>query len=67
MEDLQSLYDESYAIYKSKKAELKSGKTPEEIKLSQKKKNENRYSKMLKDKKLTQDEYEILLKYNNEK
>lgn len=66
MQDLQSLFDETYTLYKSKKAELKSDKKPEEIELARKKKNENRYKKLLKEKKLTQEEFEIIMKYNDE-
>jgi len=66
MQDLHSLFDEAYTLYKSKKAELKSNKTPEEIELARKKRNENRYKKLLKEKKLTQEEFEILEKSNEE-
>jgi len=66
IQELQSLFDETYTLYKSKKAELKSDKTPEEIELARKKRNENRYKKLLKEKKLTQEEFEILIKYNYE-
>lgn len=66
MQELQSLFNETYALYKSKKAELKSDKTPEELELARKKRNENRYKKLLKEKKITQEEFEILMKYNSE-
>jgi len=65
IQELESLFDETYTLYKSKKAELKSGKTPEEIELARKKRNSNRYKKLLKEKKLTQEEFDILMKYNN--
>ena len=66
IEELQSLFDETYSLYKSQKAELRSDKTPEEIEIARKKRNENRYKKLLNEKKLTQEEFEILMKYNNE-
>lgn len=66
IQELQSVFDETYTLYKSKKAELKSDKTPEEIELARRKRNENRYKKLLKEKKLTQEEFEILMKYNQE-
>ncbi|MBN2570741.1 MAG: TerB N-terminal domain-containing protein [Ignavibacteriales bacterium] len=65
MQDLQSLFEETYSLYKSKKSELKSNKTPEELEIARKKKNESRYKKLLKEKLLTQEEYEVLLNYNN--
>ncbi len=67
MQDLQSLFEESYSLYKSKKVLLKSGKTSEEIENAKKNKNENRYKKLLKNKMLTQVEYEILSKFNQHK
>lgn len=66
MQKLQSLFEETYSLYKSKKLALKSNKTSDELEIARKKKNENRYKILLKDKKLTQKEYEILLKYINE-
>ncbi len=55
MQDLESLFEESYSLYKSRKTELKSSKTPEEVELSRRKKNDNRYKKLLKDKLITQE------------
>jgi len=66
MQDLHNLFDETYSLYKSKKSELKSNKTSEEIVIARKKRNENRYKKLIKEKKLTQEEFEILIKYNKE-
>lgn len=66
MQELQSIFDEAYNLYKSKKAELRSDKTPEEIETARKKRNENRYKKLLKEKKLSQEEFELLVKYNHE-
>lgn len=66
MQDLQSIFDETFSLYKSKKTLLKFNKTPEELEVTKKKKNENRYRKLLKEKMLTQTEYEILLKFNDE-
>jgi len=66
IQDLESLFEESYSLYKTRKTELKSSKTPEEIEISRRKRNDNRYKKLLKDKLITQEEYEILLNYNNQ-
>jgi len=38
----------------------------EESSISRRKRNDNRYKKLLKDKLITQEEYEILLNYNNQ-
>lgn len=66
MEDLKTLFDETYEMYKSKKSLLKSNKSPEEIEEALKKKNETRYKKLLKEKMITLLEYELLVKNNNE-
>jgi len=65
MEDLKLLFEDSYRIFKAKKSLIKSDKTPEEIEAAILKKNENRYKKLLKEKMITQMEYDILIKYNN--
>ncbi len=68
MQDSQSLFEETYNLYKTRKSLLKSNKTPEEIEFAVKKKNENRYKKLLKEKQLSQTEFEMLMKFNqNEK
>lgn len=65
MQDLQSLFNDTYSLYKSKKALLKSSKTPEEIAIALLKKNESRYKKLLKEKLITNHEYDILMQQNN--
>jgi len=65
MQDLESLFVETYSLYKSKKALLRSNKTPEEMEEALKKKNEIRYKKLLKGKMINQLEFELLLKNNN--
>jgi len=67
MQELKIVHDETYNLYKAKKRLLSSNKTPEEIEIALKKKNENRYKKLLKEKKITDSEFEILKKYNENK
>jgi len=66
IEDLKLLFDDSYRLYKAKKSLTKIDKTPEEIEAAIQKKHENRYKKLLKEKMITQMEYDILIKFNNE-
>ena len=65
MQDLENLFSEAYNLYKSKKILIKSNKTPEEIEEALKKKNDTRYKKLLKEKLITQLEFELLIKNNS--
>lgn len=60
MADLESLFKDSYALYKEKKKLLKSGKTVEEIVLALRDKNKKRYKKLLKEKLITESEFNLL-------
>ena len=62
MEGIEGIYNASYELYKQKKALQRSNKTPEEIAETQRKKAENRYKKLLKEKMITQIEYDLLIK-----
>lgn len=65
MQDFENLFVETYSLYKSNKTLLRSNKTPDEIEEALKKKNETRYKKLLKEKLITQFEFELLVKNNN--
>jgi len=67
MEDLRSIFDESYESYKRNKRQASSGKSPQELEEYRKSKNQSRYSKLLKEKLITQEEYEKLIQYNHGK
>lgn len=59
MTDFKALYDATNELYKYKKATQR--KTPEEIKASQMKKSSARYKKLYLAKKITKDEYDLLM------
>jgi len=65
MEDLKGIFDETYDLFKLKNKMNRSNKTPEEIQAAIFRKNENRYKKLLKEKKINQSEFELLMKYND--
>ena len=64
--DMESLFNDSYTLYKDKKKLLKTGKTPEEIAAALLAKNLRRYKKLLKEKLITQEEHDVLVGYINQ-
>lgn len=65
MNEIQSLFDLTRALYKSQKATTR--KSVEDTDLIQKNKNINRYKRLYKSKKITKDEFEILQKHLEQK
>ena len=63
MDDIEAIHNIAYDRYKKKKAIAKSNKTPEEAALSLKKRDSNRYKRLLKEKSITQEEYNVLMNY----
>lgn len=60
MEDIEKIYNISHKLYIEQKALLRKKKTSEEVKTALKKKDENRYKKLLKSKLINQQEFELL-------
>lgn len=63
MNEIEVIHNIAYDHYKKKKAIAKSNKTPEEAALALKKRDANRYKKLLKEKSITQEEYNVLVSY----
>lgn len=64
MTDLEVIFKASHEFFKSKKLSLRTGKTHEEIAIAAAKKNETRYRKLLREKKITDSEYALLIRNN---
>lgn len=64
MADLESIFRTAHEYFKQEMKVRKSNKSPEETYADQLKRNENRYKKLLKEKKITDVEYKILSDYN---
>ena len=63
MGQIETIHNIAYDRYKKRKAIAKSNKTPEEAALALKKRDENRYKRLLKEKSITQEEYNVLVSY----
>lgn len=64
MEDLESVFRISHDLFKQELKIRNSDKNPEEVKITLIKRNENRYKKLLKEKRITDLEYKLLCDYN---